>query len=135
MPASEAGRPRATNIPGTGDLAAPAAGIHDAEVLPRWVTDAEAAPLTTSVFLPSVGPPVQVSPWPDVLPGLGPRCVVAFAACEDCRAAGGRTLFADAPDGTRYEIARTWAPGTWAAYGGRPLCRACAETRAAGRCD
>ena len=42
-------------------------------------------------------------PWPDVLPGLGPRMVGPFIACEDC--------------GT----------GSWARYGGRALCLPCAR--------
>jgi hypothetical protein len=42
-------------------------------------------------------------PWPDVLPGLGPRMVGPFTACEDC--------------GT----------GSWARYGGRALCLPCAK--------
>lgn len=88
------------------------------------------SPHVRRVRLPPVGePPVTASPWPDALLGLGPRGVVAFAACEDCRDAGGRTLRADAPDGTKYEIARNWAPGTWSAYGGRPLCLSCAQAR------
>lgn len=41
-------------------------------------------------------------PWPDELPGLGARAVIAFTPCSTC----GR--------------------GTWARYGDRPLCLPCA---------
>jgi hypothetical protein len=68
-------------------------------------------------------------PWPDALPGLGPRCVIAFSTCQDCTDAGGQTLYADAPDGKRYAVASHWAPGTWASYSGWPLCQACAQAR------
>lgn len=42
-------------------------------------------------------------PWPNEVPGLGPRRVQPFSLCAEC--------------GT----------GTWVAYGGRPLCLACAR--------
>jgi len=49
-------------------------------------------------------------PWPDVLPGLGSRRVVAFTPCLDCVDAGERS-------------------STWIAYGAYPLCLAHAKAR------
>jgi hypothetical protein len=46
-------------------------------------------------------------PWPNALPGLGPRRVQPFDLCADCGA------------------------GSWAAYGSRVCCLACARRRAA----
>jgi hypothetical protein len=45
-------------------------------------------------------------PWPDCVPRLGPRAVGPFTPCGDCGA------------------------GSWAVYGGRPLCLPCAKRRA-----
>jgi hypothetical protein len=48
-------------------------------------------------------------PWPDALPGLGPRAINGFDHCADCGA------------------------GTWAGYGGRALCLRCAKKRVGDR--
>ncbi len=55
--------------------------------------------------LPAPDRPCLVfSPWPADLPGLGPRHVGPFSSCAICEA------------------------GTWARFGGTPLCFACALT-------
>jgi TubC N-terminal docking domain len=62
-------------------------------------------------------------PWPDVIPGLGGRRVVAFTACRDCAAAGGRTVTGRGQfNGQLVQIHHRHVPGTWVAYGRRPLC-------------
>ncbi len=45
-------------------------------------------------------------PWPDEVPGLGPRHVDAFASCADCSTAG-----------------------SWIRYGGVVLCLPCTRQR------
>jgi hypothetical protein len=52
--------------------------------------------------------PTYAAPWPDELPGLGPRRVGPFDPCVDC----GR--------------------GSWARYGGAALCCGCAIARTGG---
>ena len=50
--------------------------------------------------------PSYAHPWPDTLPGLGPRAIQALSPCESCGA------------------------GTWCAFGGMALCLPCATSRA-----
>lgn len=52
--------------------------------------------------------------WPAEIPGLGPNTLGTFARCEFC------------PPGIHIAAA-----GTWARYGGRAVCEACARLRAA----
>jgi hypothetical protein len=66
-------------------------------------------------------PPARSSyayPWPDELPGLGPRQVGPFIACAQC--APGAVDVHPAPC------------GTWVRYGALPLCLGCARAREGG---
>jgi hypothetical protein len=67
-------------------------------------------------------------PWPDELPGLGPRQVGPFIACAQCA-----PTVVDMPNKDRHgrvTILSLPAPcGTWVRYGVRPLCLECARAR------
>lgn len=71
-------------------------------------------------------------PWPDSVTGLGYRRVVTFSPCADCTEAGGKpyTVFLGATRAAQaVAITHVGIPGTWIAYGDRPLCLACARRR------
>lgn len=73
-------------------------------------------------------------PWPDALPGLGPRRVAPFTRCVDCRP-GIEKVFLPGLDPDAGE--RIWVPtpvptrrGTFVAYAHVPFCLAHARLRA-----
>jgi hypothetical protein len=87
---------------------------HKAEVLALLT-----APASSTLPAWSYAPP-----WPDSLPGLGPRRVIAFDVCADCPPDGVQSV--------RIGGLTVQAPadrGTWIAYGDRPLCLTCARVR------
>jgi hypothetical protein len=76
--------------------------------------------------------------WPAGIPGLGPRTVIPYGACQDCVDQGGRPVQESVRLSFMGEVV-SWTvsrvEGTFAAYGGRALCLAHARPRldAAGR--
>lgn len=93
---------------------------HKAEVLRLLETPALPAP--------RIRPGAYGYPWPDTLPGLGPRRVVAFSRCADCPDPAPR-IAVPLADGTLVDL--PGPTGTWVVYGDRPLCLGCARRRAA----
>jgi hypothetical protein len=69
--------------------------------------------------------------WPATLPGLGPRRLVAYTACEDCAALGGRAVTETVTLQSRQIVnwTVTTVDHTWVTYGGVALCLPHTETR------
>ncbi len=69
--------------------------------------------------------------FPDTIPGLGPKRIVAYTKCASCEAHGRGYLVTWRVQGGHgpLEGERFMTPGTWTAYRDIPLCRDCAGTR------
>jgi hypothetical protein len=84
--------PETSAPPADGRPAPPSPGPAPDAPSPAGRPPGPGAPLPRSV----------VSPWPDTLPGLGPRRIGPFTPCSRCQG------------------------GTWVRFGDRALCLACA---------
>lgn len=91
---------------------------------PARAARADAAEPTPVVVRP--GP--YAFPWPDTLPGLGRRRVVAFTDCLDCVEAPAWPI--RLVEVGPVLVALPGDRGTWVRYGDRPLCLPCARQRA-----
>jgi hypothetical protein len=97
----------------------------------------EKVPLPDEALAPPVpAVPVPLTyafPWPDRLPGLGPRRVGPFTDCQDCIEAPAwpiRIVRLDTkpPVHVVVRVDR----GTWVCYGARALCLPCVRRRVRG---
>jgi hypothetical protein len=101
----------------------------DLEIFGHWQGEAKAR----GDFLPADGigdatPMSNLHLWPGTLPVLGPRVIAAYTPCQDCLDAPTRDI-----DVIRWQSRLMTVPkpiGTWAHYGGRPLCLRHAKQRA-----
>jgi hypothetical protein len=85
-----------------------AAAIREASPFPPVASDTSQKPMEQSEYLAAVRTTRRsryAHPWPDSLPGLGPKTVAPYEPCEHCD------------------------EGTWARYGGRAICLGCARRR------
>jgi hypothetical protein len=141
------GCPQVAEVPAGAPLA-PARKIVGPSMTPDPGRPERVAPLPSAPPVPGSAPlsldgewktlgeaGFAASPWPAALPGLGASRRRRVRRLRRLLHRGRPDAVRDRPGRDAVRDRLELGSGTWVAYGGRPLCRSCAETRVEGRRD